>query len=105
MVRQERRRDVSSLGAYPRWSGSQTSGSVWIRRVTGFEGYAVKGSISEKSSKRVQGGEPIYFRLILFLPLVCRTPPSVRPFASLFSPSSAHTWPHPPGARHSPFRD
>src|SRR4029077_18630939 len=54
---------------------------------------------------RILPEELIYFLLILFLPLVCRTPPLVRPFASLFSPSSAHSWPHPPGARHSPFRD
>jgi hypothetical protein len=54
---------------------------------------------------RILPEEPNYFRLILFPPLVCRTPPLARAFASFLSPSSAHSWPHPPGARHSPFRD
>ena len=61
--------------------------------------------VQAAKSKCVHDGEPYHFRLILFLPLVCRTPLLVRPFASLFSPSSAHSWPHLSGARHSPFRD
>jgi len=55
--------------------------------------------------RRCQGQiEPIYFRLILFLPLVCSTWPKVRPVASAFSHYSAHTRRLPSRARHSPFR-